>query len=174
VQVAFSALKLLVWRQEEHPTCKNWVMRYWCFIKFRSVWPSWRWLTQVVLEKTLSLPPVGIIWAMMTSWKIRGKIIRTVLCCVVYDSCASRHVQVSSTRYLMSSLLILVFWCKSSTRSINPGEPGLAATSSVLFFSYVLQQNLCKQVATGFMDQMSVLSTNQQCQSTERNSKHWP
>jgi len=27
-------------------------------------------------------PPVHNIWAMMTVWKIRGKIIRTVLCCV--------------------------------------------------------------------------------------------
>jgi len=28
--VAFSALKLLVGHQEEHPACKNWVMRCWC------------------------------------------------------------------------------------------------------------------------------------------------
>ena len=27
---AFSALTLLVGRQEEHPACKNWVMRCWC------------------------------------------------------------------------------------------------------------------------------------------------
>ena len=27
---AFSALILLVGRQEEHPACKNWVMRCWC------------------------------------------------------------------------------------------------------------------------------------------------
>ena len=27
--VAFSALTLLVGRQEEHPACKNWVVRYW-------------------------------------------------------------------------------------------------------------------------------------------------
>ena len=26
---AFSALTLLVGRQEGHPTCKNWVVRYW-------------------------------------------------------------------------------------------------------------------------------------------------
>ena len=30
VWCAFSALTLLVGRQEEHPTCKNWVMRCWC------------------------------------------------------------------------------------------------------------------------------------------------
>ena len=28
--IAFSALTLLVGRQEEHPACKNWVMRCWC------------------------------------------------------------------------------------------------------------------------------------------------
>ena len=27
---AFSALKLLVGRHEEHPACKNWLMRCWC------------------------------------------------------------------------------------------------------------------------------------------------
>ena len=27
---AFSALTLLVGRQEEHPACKNWVMGCWC------------------------------------------------------------------------------------------------------------------------------------------------
>jgi len=27
---AFSAVTLLVGRQDEHPTCKNWVMRCWC------------------------------------------------------------------------------------------------------------------------------------------------
>jgi len=36
---------------------------------------------------TLS-PPVDIIWAKMIVWRIRGKIIRIVLCCFAYDSCA--------------------------------------------------------------------------------------
>jgi len=32
---AFIALTLLVWSQEEHPTCKNWVMRCWrCWCGF--------------------------------------------------------------------------------------------------------------------------------------------
>ena len=76
---AFSALKLLVGRQEEHPACKNWVMRCWCGIclergadclrmvqliplhpktllslaslKSRLVLPFWYRLTQAVLEK---------------------------------------------------------------------------------------------------------------------------
>ena len=30
VNSAFSALTLLVWQQEGHPACKNWVVRYWC------------------------------------------------------------------------------------------------------------------------------------------------
>jgi len=29
VLIAFSALTLLVGRQEGHPACKNWVVRYW-------------------------------------------------------------------------------------------------------------------------------------------------
>ena len=33
-------------------------------------------------------PPVDIIWAIMIVWRIKGKIIRTLLCCVVYTSCA--------------------------------------------------------------------------------------
>jgi len=31
-------------------------------------------------------PPVDSIWAVMIVWRITGKIIRTVLCCVVYNS----------------------------------------------------------------------------------------
>jgi len=37
-------------------------------------------------------PPIDIIWAMMILWRIRWKIIRTVLCCVVYDGCAQWYV----------------------------------------------------------------------------------
>ena len=29
-QCAFRALMLLVWCQEEHPACKNWIMTCWC------------------------------------------------------------------------------------------------------------------------------------------------
>ena len=28
--LVFSASTLLIWRQEEHPACKNWVMGWWC------------------------------------------------------------------------------------------------------------------------------------------------
>ena len=73
---AFSALTLLVGRQEEHPAHKNWVMGYWhgylsgawykwfacgpaealppvtsCFSKIQNGLPFWCQLTQVVLEK---------------------------------------------------------------------------------------------------------------------------
>ena len=30
LSIAVSALMLLVGRQEEHPACKNWLMRWWC------------------------------------------------------------------------------------------------------------------------------------------------
>jgi len=35
----------------------------------------------------VTLPSSSIVGAMVIVWRIRGKIIRTVLCCVVYDSC---------------------------------------------------------------------------------------
>jgi len=44
---AFSALTLLVGRQEEHPACKKWVMRCWCGLSVWSevqivcIWSSW-------------------------------------------------------------------------------------------------------------------------------------
>ena len=77
-QTAFTALTLLVGRQEEHPAFKNWVMRCWCgclsgarcrlrmvqlmplhpktlssLVSFKSklLLPFWYQLTQVVLEK---------------------------------------------------------------------------------------------------------------------------
>jgi len=37
--------------------------------------------------------PSSIIWAMMIVCRIRGKIIRTVLCCVVFNSCAQWYAQ---------------------------------------------------------------------------------
>jgi len=33
-----------------------------------------------------SSPPFDIIWSVMVVWRITGIIIKTVLCCVVYDS----------------------------------------------------------------------------------------
>jgi len=76
VLFSFSALTLLVGHQEEHPACKNWVMRCWCsylsvamcrlfgpadataslnpiiscLIKSRLVLSFWCWLTDVVVE----------------------------------------------------------------------------------------------------------------------------
>ena len=32
-------------------------------------------------------PPIDSVWAVMIVWRLGGKIIRTVLCCVLYDSC---------------------------------------------------------------------------------------
>jgi len=52
----------------------------------------------------LPSPPVYIIWAMMIVWRIRGNIIRTVLCCVVYDNCAQWYAH---TR----AVLTVECWC---------------------------------------------------------------
>jgi len=72
--LAFSALTLLVGRQEGHLACKNWMVRYWrgylsrarckwwsswchchpityCFSKIQNGLPFWCRLTQIVLEK---------------------------------------------------------------------------------------------------------------------------
>jgi len=40
---------------------------------------------------------LNVIWAMAIVWRIRGKIIRTVLCCVVYDSCAQWYTHKSGS-----------------------------------------------------------------------------
>jgi len=40
----------------------------------------------VLMELMTPLPSVSNISAMRTASRIRGKIIRTVLCCIVYDS----------------------------------------------------------------------------------------
>ena len=47
-----------------------------------------RYCHQLYIGTVIPTPAVDIISAMMIVWRIRGKIIRTVLCCVVYDSCA--------------------------------------------------------------------------------------
>ena len=53
------------------------------------------WLN-CVLRTCLPSPPVDIIWAMMIVWRLQGKIIRTVLCCVVYGSCTQWYTHTSS------------------------------------------------------------------------------
>jgi len=44
-------------------------------------------------------PAVDIVWARMIVWRTRGNIIRTVLWCVMYDSCAQwyAHTHMSSS-----------------------------------------------------------------------------
>jgi len=48
-------------------------------------------------RKQTPSPPVDIIWAMMIVWRKIGKIIRTVLCCVVYNWYAHTHTHMSSS-----------------------------------------------------------------------------
>jgi len=47
-------------------------------------------------EGSSAFPPVDIIWAMMIVWRIRRKIIRTVLCCVVYNTCTQWYAHTLS------------------------------------------------------------------------------
>ena len=66
MMVAFSALTLLVGRQEGHPVCKNWAVGCWrsylsgarCRLAYgpadaTATLPFWYWLTWVILEKGL-------------------------------------------------------------------------------------------------------------------------
>jgi len=50
---------------------------------------------------------------MMIVWRKRRKIIRTVLCCVVYNSCAQRYAHVYEQFLKMAVVLGsgFVFWC---------------------------------------------------------------
>ena len=69
--VAFSALTLLVGRQEGHPACKK---QSWCHchslslasVKSRSVLPFWYWLTWVVPEKG---PLNGCVLLLLVGWQ---------------------------------------------------------------------------------------------------------
>jgi len=40
-----------------------------------------------------SIPPVDIIGALMIVWRVRGKIIRSVLCSIVHNYCAHTYEQ---------------------------------------------------------------------------------
>jgi len=52
----------------------------------------WFWLEMYALFYIsyfmIPFPPAGNIWAIMIVQSIRGKIIRTFLCCIMYGSCA--------------------------------------------------------------------------------------
>ena len=97
---AFSALTLLVGRQEEHPACKNWVVGCWCgclsgchchslslaLVKSRLVLLFWYRLTQVVLEKgplngvCVCVCDMKVIYALQVSriWEMEAMASRVV------------------------------------------------------------------------------------------------
>jgi len=56
-------------------------------------------------------PPVDVVWAMMIVRRIKENIIRTVLCCVVYDSCAHWHARAHTHTW---AVLIHKCWFRSS------------------------------------------------------------
>jgi len=54
-------------------------------------WPMIMMIYPFIIRSSLlgyPSPPTDSIRAIMIGWRLRGKIIRTVPCCVVYDSCA--------------------------------------------------------------------------------------
>jgi len=58
---------------------------HWCS---HHSWTAERWTVNDTHLWLVLLPSDGSIWALMIVWRLGGKIIRTVLCCIVYDSCA--------------------------------------------------------------------------------------
>ena len=113
------------------------VLRLPCYMLIRlTVSSQYRWMrsrmdcrhwttaytTQASRGKNGATHPVDIMWAMMTVWRIKEKNIRTVLYCIVYDSCARQHIHVWTvledecwfrSRFIFSALLGLafcVFW----------------------------------------------------------------
>jgi len=67
-------------------------------LKFKSKWRNWDVSKEVSILLTADAPspPVDIIWAMMIVWRITGKIVRTVSCCVVYNSFAQWYAHTSA------------------------------------------------------------------------------
>ena len=61
-------------------------------------------------------PPIDSIWAVVLVWRIRCKIIRTALCCVVYNSCAQWYAHTCAQflhrfRFLLVCLLRFCLLC---------------------------------------------------------------
>jgi len=107
---AFSALTLLVGRQEGHLACKKVGWWRWALVspdgvapsrmvsvsaslnlpfhhkvqKFSSGTGSPRWSR----KKGSPFPQIDIIGTMVIVWRVRGKIIRSVLCNIVCNNCA--------------------------------------------------------------------------------------
>ena len=66
--------------------------------------------------------PIDIIWSLVLVWRIRRKIIRTALCCIMYESCAQwyAHMRAALTflhymlmrfRFLFECLFRFCLWC---------------------------------------------------------------
>jgi len=69
------------------------------------------WIHQTELRNVFQCPsaPVDVIWVMMIVRGIRGKIIRTVPCCIVSDSCAQWYAVAYEQFLKLSVGLGLVF-----------------------------------------------------------------
>jgi len=59
------------------------------------------------------LPPIDSIWALVLVWRLEGKIIRTALCCVVYNSCAQwyAHTREQFLHFCMFVRFRFIFVC---------------------------------------------------------------
>jgi len=86
---------LLVGRQEGHPACKKYGgWRRWALVspdgvalsRTVSVYCSVNFPLHHKVQKS-PFPQIDIIRAMVIVWRVRGKIIRSVLCTIVCNNC---------------------------------------------------------------------------------------
>jgi len=81
-------------------------------------WHWWRWTGSLIdlrvwrpcpINVSFSYPPLDNIWVMVIVWRLRGNIIRTALCWVVWHNVHSQqHTHMSSS--YRSSWLALSHW----------------------------------------------------------------
>jgi len=84
------------------------VMASLLLIRYVSLWPwpltFWPWSVDT------PFPQIDIIGAKMIVWRIRGKIIRSVLCNIVYNSCAQCNAHIHMNRPNSSRDWVLYHW----------------------------------------------------------------
>ena len=92
------------------------------------------------LRRRMNQEPVDNIQVMMVVWRIRGKIIRTVLCCIVYQNCTQLYARLYEqflhvNRCLLVYAYYLIFYSSCSLVFMFLLLLLLAATGHVWFIS---------------------------------------
>ena len=92
-------------------------------------------------------PAIDVIRNMIV-WMIRGKVIRTVLCCVVYDSCAQWFAYTKFYEILEYRCLV-VWWlgCWLGTWQVTSSAPGHSAVTVVSYCEHHYHLGLVSDIA---------------------------